>query len=275
MDLHLRQPGLPQGFEPMVPFRGFADRMAQLVREHELMVAYAQSAYARPQPLPQVFRDGHEPYRGARLRGGEPQDAMQVLRVEPLGYHRLPGQPVLLDLPLHEYAGHAVPAFQLVGHERVPFAGPHAGCEREFEQQRPHFQSVGGFHGSALRLGHPHRGFDHPLRLVEREYAHLLRFHARRPHLAARIHGDELLELRVVEQHLQAHEMILQRGRGEPLPQHAHAMPDMLRGKLPEPHISDDLVARLQPALAGAVRVRFDARPVIPQPAFRVVDQIR
>ncbi len=64
---------------------------------------------------------------------------------------------VLLDLLLHVDAGHAVALFELVGHERVAFAFPHAGREREFEQQHPGFVNVHGQGRSALffapRLG--------------------------------------------------------------------------------------------------------------------------
>ena len=64
VDPHLRQARGLQRLQPMVSFRGLADRMAQLVREHELTRADMQASDARPQPVPQSLRDGHEPRGG-------------------------------------------------------------------------------------------------------------------------------------------------------------------------------------------------------------------
>lgn len=97
---------------------------------------------------------------------GEPQDAVQVLGFEPGGYHGVLRFAVLLDLLLHVDAGHAVALLQLVGHERVSFAFPHAGGEREFEQQHPGFVHVHGQGRAAAFRAAVGHGLDQLFRLV-------------------------------------------------------------------------------------------------------------
>ena len=212
---------------------------------------------------------------GVGLGRGEPQDAVQVLGFEPGGYHGVLRFAVLLDLLLHVDAGHAVALFELVGHERVAFAFPHAGREREFEQQHPGFVNVHGQGRSASFRSPVGHGLDQLLRLVWREDPGLGGLHPWRLDPAARIHGDELLEFRLVEHHLQAHEMVLERGGREPFGKHAHALADMVRGQLGEADTADDLHARMNPAGAGAVRGGLDVEPVFLQPPLRVILQVR
>ena len=94
------------------------------------------------------------------------QDAVQVLGFEPGGYHGVLRFAVLLDLLLHVDAGHAVALLQLVGHERVSFAFPHAGGEREFEQQHPGFVHVHGQGRAAAFRAAVGHGLDQLFRLV-------------------------------------------------------------------------------------------------------------
>lgn len=135
MDPDLWQSGRLQGLAPMVGFGGFAYRITPLVRENEAVGCDVESVDARPQARPQAFADRYEPIRGMGLGRGEPQDAVQVARVKPVRDDGLVGQAIGLDLLLHVDVWNAVPAFQLVRHERVPFAFPHAGGERELEQE--------------------------------------------------------------------------------------------------------------------------------------------
>lgn len=82
------------------------------------------------------------------------------------GYHGVLRFAVLLDLLLHVDAGHAVALLQLVGHERVSFAFPHAGGEREFEQQHPGFVHVHGQGRAAAFRAAVGHGLDQLFRLV-------------------------------------------------------------------------------------------------------------
>ena len=264
-----------QSLVPVVAFGAAAYRVAARVGEYELARADAESFDARPQSLPQAHGYGHEPVRGAGLGRGEPQDAVQVLGFEPGGYDGLFRPAVLLDLLLYVDARHAVTLFELVGHERVAFAFPHAGREREFEQQHPGFIDVHGQGRSASFRSPVGHGLDQLLRLVWREDPGLGGLHPWRLDPAARIHGDELLELGLVEHHLQAHEMVLERGGREPFGKHAHALADMVRGQLGEADTADDLHARMDPAGAGAVRGGLDVEPVFLQPPLRVILQVR
>ena len=72
----------------------------------------------------------------------------------PFGYHRVGAADVVLELLLDEDAGYAVAYFELVGHERVSFAFPHACGEREFEQDGPHLGVLRGVVRASPASGH-------------------------------------------------------------------------------------------------------------------------
>lgn len=78
------------------------------------------------------------------LGGTSQSPADHVDGVVPFGYHRVGAADVVLELLLDEDAGYAVAYFELVGHERVSFAFPHACGEREFEQDGPHLGVLRG-----------------------------------------------------------------------------------------------------------------------------------
>lgn len=209
------------------------------------------------------------------LGRGEPQDAVQVLGFEPGGYHGVLRFAVLLDLLLHVDAGHAVALLQLIGHERISFALPHAGGERKLEQQHPGFIHVHGQGRAAAFRPSVGHCLDQLFRLVGREDPRLGGLHPWRPDPAAWIHGDEFFEFGLVEHHLQAHEMVLERGGREPLGEHAHALAHMVRCQIREANAADDLHARVDPAGACPVCGGLDVEPVLLQPPFRVILQIR
>ena len=101
------------------------------------MRAEIEACDARPQPFPYAFRDGYESVDGSGFGCGQPQDAVQIRRFESSGYLDFAGFAVFLYLLAYVDAGHAVAAYELERHERVPFALAHAGGEGEFEQEHP------------------------------------------------------------------------------------------------------------------------------------------
>lgn len=193
--------------------------------------------------------------------------------LQPVGYLDLARPAVALDLPLHVDARLAVPQFQFVGHERVSLALPHAGLERQLEQQGPHLQIFVRPAFAAPGLRHRRRRLDHALRLVGGEHVHDAPLYARGPAPPARVDGYQFLELGLVEHHLQAGEMVLQRARREPRPQRARAQADVFGGQVLQSDVADDLAARPDPSGPRPVRGRLDARSIVRQPSFAVVLQ--
>ena len=193
--------------------------------------------------------------------------------LQPVGYHHVLGFAVALDLLAHVDARLPVPQFQFVGHERIAFALAHAGLERQLEQQGPHLQIFVRPAFAAPGLRHRRGGLDHALGLFGAEHVHVALFHARGPDPPARVDGYQFLELGLVEHHLQAHVMVLQRARREPRPQRARAQADVFGGQVLQSDVADDLAARPDPSGPRPVRGRLDARSIVRQPSFAVVLQ--
>ncbi len=119
-------------------------------REHELVASDAVFPDPFPQAIPEATADGHEPFGGWRLRGGEPQRAAEVGRFQPVGDLDLARSAVALDLLAHVDARLPVAQLQFKWHDCIPFTLPHAGLERDLEQGAP--TSRGLLRGAAPRL---------------------------------------------------------------------------------------------------------------------------